>query len=212
MYVQKYENDQHWYLRHPPSVLKICSLLLCKLHEFSNHLPVHLLPPSCQIIHLNLCMWIYTKGDVCKENICECMLFVVQSRSRVQLFVTPWTAASLSVLYCLLEFAQIHVHWVCNEWMWMNQWMWIKWMLGGQCISIPCYHTRNGVYRKAVRCGMCFSLFGNAAYASLQEWTEPWGSLDSYLMVCGHTPPMKTLLWYPWSLFLIQNRRMEQGQ
>ena len=140
------------------------------------------------------------------------MLFVVQSRSRVQLFVTPWTAASLSVLYCLLEFAQIHVHWVCNEWMWMNQWMWIKWMLGGQCISIPRYHTRNGVYRKAVRCGMCFSLFGNAAYASLQEWTEPWGSLDSYLMVCGHTPPMKTLLWYPWSLFIIQNRRMEQGQ
>ena len=127
MYVQKYENDQHWYLCHPPSVLKICSLLLCKLHEFSNHFPVHLLPPSCQIIHLNLCMWIYTKADVCKENICECMLFVVQGK---EVHVMKQTekicllgCESLSVLYCLLEFARIHVHWVCNEWVWKNQWM-----------------------------------------------------------------------------------------
>ena len=35
----------------------------------------------------------------------------VQSLSHVWLFVTPWTAAC-RVLHCLLEFAQIHVHWV----------------------------------------------------------------------------------------------------
>ena len=38
---------------------------------------------------------------------------VVQSLGCVQLFVTPWTADKLGtcVLHCLLEFAQIHVHW-----------------------------------------------------------------------------------------------------
>ena len=44
-----------------------------------------------------------------------CMLFIVQLPSHVQLFVTPWTAASLRkevflVLHHLLEFAQTHVH------------------------------------------------------------------------------------------------------
>ena len=36
---------------------------------------------------------------------------VVQLLSRVQLFETPWTAACQASQY-LLEFAQIHVHWV----------------------------------------------------------------------------------------------------
>ena len=38
----------------------------------------------------------------------------VQSLSRVQLFVTPWTAArqGLPVHHQLLEFTQTHVHWV----------------------------------------------------------------------------------------------------
>ena len=46
---------------------------------------------------------------------------VVQSLSRVRLFVTPWTAAGqacckpdFSVLLCLWEFAQMHVHWVSD--------------------------------------------------------------------------------------------------
>ena len=44
-----------------------------------------------------------------------CMLFIVQLPSHIQLFVTPWTAASLGkegflVLQHLLEFAQTHVH------------------------------------------------------------------------------------------------------
>ena len=40
---------------------------------------------------------------------------VVQSISRVQFFVTPWTAAcQTSVLHYLLEFSQIHVHWVSD--------------------------------------------------------------------------------------------------
>ena len=38
---------------------------------------------------------------------------VVQSLSRVQLFATPWTAApGFPVYLYVLEFAQIHVHWV----------------------------------------------------------------------------------------------------
>ena len=42
---------------------------------------------------------------------------VVQSLSHVWLFVTPWTACSrpsFPVLHYLLEFAQIHVHWVTD--------------------------------------------------------------------------------------------------
>ena len=41
----------------------------------------------------------------------------VHSQRCVWLFATPWTAtcqASLSFLHCLLEFAQIHVHWVSD--------------------------------------------------------------------------------------------------
>ena len=40
---------------------------------------------------------------------------VVQSLSRVQLFATPWTAApGFPVYLYVLEFAQIHVHWVSD--------------------------------------------------------------------------------------------------
>ena len=39
----------------------------------------------------------------------------IQLLSHVSLFVTPWTAApGSSVLHCLPEFAQIHVHWVSD--------------------------------------------------------------------------------------------------
>ena len=34
---------------------------------------------------------------------------VVQSLSRVQLFVMPWTAAGFPILHCLPELAQTHV-------------------------------------------------------------------------------------------------------
>ena len=39
------------------------------------------------------------------------LMVVVQLLSLVRLFATPWTPGS-SVLQCLLEFVQIHVHWV----------------------------------------------------------------------------------------------------
>ena len=40
-----------------------------------------------------------------------CEVFVVQSLSRVQLFVTPWPAArQASLSFTILEFAQTHVH------------------------------------------------------------------------------------------------------
>ena len=45
------------------------------------------------------------------------MIVVVQSRSCVQLFVTPWTAAcqaSLSLTY-LPEFAHMQVHWNSDD-------------------------------------------------------------------------------------------------
>ena len=40
------------------------------------------------------------------------IVVVVQSLSRVQLFVTPWTVAlqGFPVLHCLPEFDQTHVH------------------------------------------------------------------------------------------------------
>ena len=37
---------------------------------------------------------------------------IVQSLRRVRFFATPYTAASSSILWYVLEFAQIHVHWV----------------------------------------------------------------------------------------------------
>ena len=45
----------------------------------------------------------------------DTLFLVVQSLSRVQLFVTPWTAAlqTFPVSYHLLEFAQVHVHCIC---------------------------------------------------------------------------------------------------
>ena len=45
----------------------------------------------------------------CWEILCIFWIVVVQSLSRVWLFVTPWTAAHQA---SLLKFAQIHVHWV----------------------------------------------------------------------------------------------------
>ena len=42
-------------------------------------------------------------------------LYVVQSLSCVHLFMTPWTAAlGLPVPQYLLEFTQVHVHWISN--------------------------------------------------------------------------------------------------
>ena len=39
---------------------------------------------------------------------------VVQSLSRVQLFVMPWTAAGFPILHCLPELAQTHVRWISD--------------------------------------------------------------------------------------------------
>ena len=55
-------------------------------------------------------------GHLCVKSL-DLMLgasVAVQSLSCVRLFVTPWSAAhqGFPVLHCLLEFAQIHVHWV----------------------------------------------------------------------------------------------------
>ena len=51
------------------------------------------------------------KGQIEGHILCE--VFVVQSLSHVQLFVTPWTAArQASLSFTILELAQTHVHWI----------------------------------------------------------------------------------------------------
>ena len=52
------------------------------------------------------------------NNFSTDVMFVVQLLSHVWLFVTPWTNCSMpgsSVLYYILEFAQIHVHWISDS-------------------------------------------------------------------------------------------------